>query len=325
MIISQTPFRVSLAGGGTDLREFYEHEVGAVLSTTIDKYMYIAVNRRFDDTIRLSYSKTEIVERASQIQHPIVREALALVGIETGIEITSVADVPAGTGVGSSSSFTVGLLNALYAFRGVHVSAERLARDACLLEIERLGEPIGRQDQYAAAHGGLLFLQFQADDSVRVDPVVCRAETRRELEARLQVFYVGGPRKAASVLTAQKRETRSKLEWLTTMRDLAGQMRDVLVSGQRLHRVGEMLHESWMVKRRLAEGISTPEIDAAYDRARQAGALGGKLLGAGGGGFLLLFVEAQNRERVRAALAPLRELPISLEPQGSRIVFVGGM
>jgi len=322
VIISRTPFRVSFAGGGTDLRAFYGHEPGAVTSTTIDKYMYITVNKRFDHTVRVSYSKTEIVETADEVQHPLVREALKKTGILNGIEVTSISDIPAGTGFGSSSSFTVGLLNALYAYTGLHAPPERLAAEACEIEIDIVGEPIGKQDQYIAAYGGLQHIRFNPDESVFVDPVVCTKERKDALSARLMLLYTGVTRSAREILDEQRKETANKLDYLRQMRDLAGEIRRVLLEGRRLDEFGDLLHEGWMLKRELASGITNELVDAAYERARKAGAVGGKLLGAGGGGFLLLYVPDDRRREVGEALSALREIPFDLEPQGTKIVHV---
>ena len=324
MIISRTPFRISFAGGGTDLAAFYREEKGAVTSSTIDKYVYITVNKRFDSTLRISYSKTEIVDNADQVQHRIVREALRLTGLKQGLEITSIADLPAGTGMGSSSAFTVGLLNALHAYAGRHTSAAQLAEEACRIEIDILGEPIGKQDQYASAYGGLNHVEFNPDGTVYVNPVISRRETREELGLNLMLFYTGVTRSASAVLAKQREDTAAKLAVLREMRDISGRMAKVFQAGRRLHEFGELLHEAWLLKRSVTSGISNPDIDRWYEAAREGGALGGKLLGAGGGGFLLFFVERQNRRAVAERLADLRELPFRLEPEGSKIIYVGG-
>lgn len=325
MIISRTPFRVSFAGGGTDLKSFYEKEKGAVTSSTIDKYMYITVNKRFDHTIRVSYSKTEIVETVDEIEHPIVREALKLVGISGSMEITSMADIPSGTGVGSSSSFTVGLLNALYAYKGQYASAERLAREACELEIDILGEPIGKQDQYAAAYGGLQHMQFNPDQSVFVDPVICTKEAKDKLCSNLMLFYTGIKRDAREILKKQNENTHEKFDILKKMRDLSYRINEILIRGKNLHEFGEVLHEGWVYKRQLVSDISNSDVDRFYEKALSAGALGGKLLGAGKGGFILLYCEKQNQSKVKEALNGLREVPFNFELQGSKIIYVGGM
>ena len=324
MIISRTPFRVSFVGGGTDLPDFYRFKPGAVVSTAIDKYMYITVNKRFDDTIRVSYSKTEIVNRVAEIKHPIVREALKLVAITKAIEIVSIADVPAGTGLGSSSSFTVGLLNALYAYRGVLKSAEELAREACHIEIDILGEPIGKQDQYIAAYGGLRHIQFNPDETVFIEMVMCPKGYKGELSRNLMLFYTGDCRQANSILKEQKANTEQpdKRKILTQMRDLALEMKHCLVNNSALDTFGGLLHQGWMLKRGLVSSISNTQIDEYYDRALAAGALGGKIVGAGGGGFLLLCCPLEKQEKVQEALSRLVPMAFSFEPEGSKIIYV---
>ena len=322
MIISRTPFRISFAGGGSDFPEFFLQAPGAVLSTAIDKYMFIMVTRRFDHTIRVSYSRTETVQTVDEIEHPLVRETLRHLGLTNGLEIVSIADIPARTGLGSSSSFTVGLLHALYTHKGQYVSAERLAAEACHIEIDVLKEPIGKQDQYIAGYGGLQLIQFNPDETVFVDPVICSPQTKTELGANLMMFWTGTSRRAADVLEGQRRRIDENRGVLGELRDISFRMRDVLVRGTTLSGFGGLLHEAWLLKRRLADGITNPSVDACYERARKAGALGGKLVGAGAGGFLMLFVERQNQSAVRAALPELRELPFGLEAQGSKIVYV---
>lgn len=305
------------------MQAYYKNGYGAVISSAVDKYMYIHVNKRFDHTIRVSYSKTEIVEKVDEIRHPIVREALKLVGVTQGVEVTSAADVPAGTGMGSSSSFTVGLLNALYAYIGKHTDAETLASQACQIEIDILKEPIGKQDQYIAAYGGLQYIRFNADETVFVDPVICSKDIKCRLGNRLMMFYTGLIRSAGEILSKQKSETAKKIEDLTKMRDLAGRMREVLThDDNNLDKFGELLHEGWMLKRGIVSDISNDIINSYYERALKAGAIGGKLLGAGGGGFILLYCPENKQEDVRKELAELKELPIKLEPQGSKIIYV---
>ncbi len=322
MIISRTPFRISFAGGGTDFPEFFSREDGAVTSSAIDKYMHVMVNRRFDDTIRVSYTKTEIVEEIEAIQHPIVRECLNLLDVREGLEIVSVADIPAQAGLGSSSSFTVGLLNALHAFRGEHASAGRLAEEACHVEMDLVGEPIGKQDQYIAAFGGLRHIAFCRSGEVSVEPIICGRDLRQSLSERLLLFFTGKTRPASVILSEQRRVTPGKTDVLRRLRDLAVLARNVLIEGRDLRTFGEILHEGWVVKRGIVDGITNEEIDGLYDRAREAGAIGGKLLGAGGGGFLMLYVEPEAQPRVRAALAGTREVSFKLDPHGSRIIFV---
>lgn len=323
MIISRTPFRVSFVGGGTDLPSFYARYQGAVVSMTIKKYVYITVNKRFDDTLRLSYSKTEIVNALDAVQHPLFRETLRFAETHAGIECTSIADIPSGTGLGSSSSFTVGLLHALHAFQGRHKTAEDLAEEACHLEIDVLGEPIGKQDQYAAAFGGLRRFRFNEDGSVYVDPVICQHETKRVLFEHLLFFYVGGNRDAREILEEQSKQTVRNIEYLRRLRALVDRFHLVLVRGTGLTELGELLHESWLCKRQLAESVSNSRVDEYYDRARAAGALGGKLLGAGQSGFLLLFCPPSAKAAVREALHDLREVEFGFEPEGSKIIYVG--
>lgn len=323
MIISRTPFRISFVGGGTDLRDFYSREYGAVISATIDKYMYITVNKRFDHTIRASYSRTEIVDHVTELKHPIIREALKLTGIEHGIEITSVADIPAQTGLGSSSAFTVGLLNALYAYKGIFRSAQELAEEACHIEIDLLKEPIGKQDQYAVAFGGMSHIQFNADETVFVNPIICPREVKKELKENLLLFYTGQTRQASSVLSEQKSNIGKRLDTLNSMRDMVEDFRVKMLEGKNLSDIGIILHEGWEYKKKMAGGISNSDIDDYYNIARDNGVLGGKILGAGGGGFLLFFCERHNQQRVRDVLSKLREIPFDFEPQGSKIIFVG--
>lgn len=323
MIISRTPLRVSLMGGGSDLPAFYRTEPGVVVNTTIDKYIYITVNRAFDHNIRASYSKTENVDHVDKVAHPLIREAMRHTGVVQGVEITSIADVPSrGTGLGSSSAYLVGLLNALWAFKGVHASARRLAEEACHIELDVLGEPIGKQDQTIAAYGGLQQIRFNPDESVFVNPVICHKKTREALERHLVLYYTGITRSASEILARQTENTEDKREVLRRMVQMADEVYDILCSNRRLDRIGELLHRSWESKRELAAGITNAEVDRLYAAARQAGALGGKLTGAGGGGFLMLWIEPQNHDRVREALAPLRAFPIRLEPQGSKIIYI---
>ena len=325
MIISRTPFRVSFVGGGTDLPSFYSRhpEGGAVISMAVSRYVYITVNRRFDETLRLSYSRTEIVDDLESVKHPLFREALRATGVVRGIEATSIADIPSGTGLGSSSSFAVGLLHALHAFQGRHKTAEDLADEACHVEIDVLGEPIGKQDQYAAAFGGLRRYRFNSDGTVFVDPVICSEETKGRLFEHLMFYYLGGSRDARQILESQSKQTADKLEHLERMRALVDGFHDVLVTGSDVRQLGEILHESWLCKRQLAENVSNSRVDELYDCARSAGALGGKLLGAGQAGFLMLFCPPGEQSRVREKLDGLREVRMSFEPEGSKIIYVG--
>jgi D-glycero-alpha-D-manno-heptose-7-phosphate kinase len=325
MIISRTPLRISFVGGGSDLPAFYHQEGGAVVSTTINKYIYITVNPKFDDKIRASYSRTEIVDHVGELKHELIREALKLVRIDRGIEITSISDIPSrGTGLGSSSTYTVGLLNALYAYRNYFAGAERLAREACIIEIERCGKPIGKQDQYIAAYGGLKFICFNSDGSVFIDPVVCAPETRKRLQEGLLMLYTGLVRNAGDILREQSHNTLTDKEKRTSLRRmvaLAEQMRDALLRND-LGGFGEVLHAGWIEKRKLASGITKPCIDEWYERARAHGAIGGKILGAGGGGFLLLYAPPERHPEICEALPELRPIDFCFSQQGSKLIYV---
>ncbi|RVU17534.1 GHMP kinase [Methylobacterium oryzihabitans] len=324
MIISRTPLRMSFVGGGSDMPDFYRRHGGAVLSTAIDKYIHVTVNRKFDGGIRVAYSSTEEVDRVADIQHRLVRAAFEMLELSGGVEITTIADVPSrGTGLGSSSSFTVGLLHAMSAYLGRYVSAEELGRRACEIEIDRCGEPIGKQDQYAAAFGGLNLIEFKADDSVLVSPVIMPPGLRETLERRILVFYTGITRGAASILREQSAAIagdHAKRAALARMVDLAYGLREELQCG-RLDSFGEILDENWRLKKTLASGVSTPEIDTWYAAARAAGALGGKILGAGSGGFLVFYAPEDRHPSVERALPALRRVQTRFEPLGSRIIF----
>lgn len=325
MIISRTPFRVSFAGGGSDLPAYYREHGAAVVSTAINKYIYVTVNKRFDDSIRLSYTRTEIAERLDDVKHEIVRAALRKTGIERGVEITTIADIPAGTGLGSSSTLTVGLLHALHAYADRFSGAERLAREACEIEIDTLGQPIGKQDQYAAAYGGLNFIRFNRDESVLVEPIICQPATRRRLVESLLLFYTHMQRRSSDILTEQVGKTRKGLanRELGLLVRLAEELRESLCDN-RPEAMGKLLHRSWMIKRQIASGISDPQIDEWYKAALDAGAEGGKILGAGGGGFLLLYCEPERQGEVvrRMEALGLRQIDFSFEGEGSRIIYV---
>jgi D-glycero-alpha-D-manno-heptose-7-phosphate kinase len=324
MIISRTPLRMSFVGGGSDLPVFYHRFGGAVVSTAIDRYIYITVNKKFDERIRISYSRTEEARTVERIKHPLVRESMKLLGITGGVEITSVADIPSkGSGLGSSSSFTVGLLNALHAFAGRHAGSEQLARDACEIEIERCGEPIGKQDQYAAAFGGLNFIRFNPDDSILVEKIICRRETIQQLQTHTIIFYTGITRSASAILKHQQTAMAGEKKTQAVMRKmvlLAQNLRDELQQN-RAGAFGEIIHEGWLLKKSLTAGITTNVIDDWYAKARQAGAVGGKLLGAGAGGFLMFYAPPEKHEAIERALK-LRRMDFRFEPQGSRIIFV---
>ncbi len=316
---------MSFVGGGSDLPVFYRKFGGAVVSTAIDRYVYLQVNKKFDDRIRVSYSRTEEAKSVDRIKHPLVREAMKTVGLAGGVEITSVADIPArGTGLGSSSAFTVGLLHALHAYRGQFASAERLGRESCEIEIDRCGEPIGKQDQYAAAYGGFNFIRFNPDDTVSVEPIICRRETITRLQDKILVFYTGLTRSASSVLKSQQTAMASQKKKQATMLrmvELAGTLKSELEQNN-LDALGEIIHENWELKRSMTGQISNRRIDAWYAKARKAGAIGGKLLGAGSGGFLMFYAPESRHEAVAKALQDLRPVNFRFEPAGSRIIFV---
>lgn len=325
MIISRTPLRMSFVGGGSDLPVFYRKFGGAVVSTAINQFVYITVNKKFDEKIRVSYSKTEEARTVDRIKHPLVRESMKLLKIDGGMEITSVADIPGrGSGLGSSSSFTVGLLHALHAYAERYASAEQLAREACEIEIERCGEPIGKQDQYAAAFGGLNFIRFHEDDSVSVEPILCKRETLRTIQDHILVFYTGITRSASDVLKHQQSAVASEKKKQSVMRKmvaLAEQMKSEL-QRNRAGAFGEIIHEGWLLKKSLTSGISTDAIDDWYAKARKAGAVGGKLLGAGAGGFLMFYAPPEKHDAITQSLGKLRRMDFKFEPQGSRIIFV---
>ena len=320
MIITQTPLRISFAGGGTDFKDFYEKQYGAVVSTAIDKYIYVIVKERFDDKIRVGYTRTEMVDGVDEIQHELVRESMRMVGIDKGIEVSTMADIPSeGSGLGSSSTVTVGLLNALYAYRGEAVAAETLAQRACQIEIGILGKPIGIQDQYIAAYGGLRHFRFHTGE-VEVNSINLDENARLRLCESLLLFYTGVTRQSVVVLSEQKTNIPMKMPVLIAMRDQADELARLLKLGA-IASLGQTLREGWQRKKQLASGISNPQIDELYELAMSAGAIGGKVLGAGGGGFFLVCVPPENRAAVRKKLAHLRELPINLARDGSKIIF----
>lgn len=325
MIISKTPLRMSFAGGGSDLRDYYQHDHGAVVSSAIDKYVYITVNKKYTDIIRVGYSITEHVKKVKDIKHNLVREALKIVGItKPGIDIVYMSDMlPAhqGSGLGASSSILVGTLNALHAYKGEHVSAETLAQEACKIEIDILGHPIGKQDQYASAYGGLNYIQFNSDESVLVDPLIFKKSIKEELNNNMLLFYTGLNSRSDTILTEQKKKTKNNLQILDKMVDLTNDLKGAL-QGNDLSEFGNMLHKGWIYKRKLSSKISNSTIDKYYEKGKKAGALGGKILGSGGGGFLLFYCEEKNKKKVKKALSKLKETPFKFESQGSKIIYV---
>jgi D-glycero-alpha-D-manno-heptose-7-phosphate kinase len=324
VIITRTPLRISFAGGGTDLPSFYrQYGGGAVTSAAIDKFVHVLVNEKFDRSIRVAYSRTENVERLEQIEHGLFREGLRSTGLTEALEIHTVADIPGeGTGLGSSSTLTVGLLNALYAYRGVLKDPAELAEEACRIEIERLGGTVGKQDQYIAAFGGLQHFEFRPDDTVRASPIPLSAADREALSDHLSLYYTGITRQAEGILKDQDRRTEANQAALRRMREQAGEAREAIL-GCRFERLGALLDEGWQLKRTLSGGISNDAIDRMYGAARAAGAFGGKITGAGGGGFLLLVHPPEQSHQISAALSEWRRLPVRITAEGSRILFVG--
>ncbi len=322
MIICQTPYRASFAGGGTDLPAFYRYEHGAVLSVALRHHMYVTVHKRFENDIRVSYTRTEIAPTVDAVHHELVREAMRATGTAGPIEITTVGDVPAGTGLGSSSTLTVGLLNALAAYHGRTTSAEQLAQEASRIEIELLGHPIGKQDQYAAAFGGMNYIRFNPNGTVDIELVSLRADDLRNFESHFLMLFSETRRSANRILREQSAGTAEKRGTLTEMRDLAQAMRNVLEGEPDLAGFGRLLHEGWELKRSLGFGITNDDIDELYRAARDAGAMGGKLLGAGGGGFILLFAPPERHAAILDKLGNPKQLSFETDPHGSRIVFV---
>ena len=317
----QTPLRISLLGGGSDFPDYYKNNYGAVLTTAIDKSVYVVVKKRFDKKIYINWSKKEIVDKADDIEHELVRCAMILTGVDGGIEITMLSDVPSeGTGLGSSSSITVALLHAFYTYRGVLVTAEQLANEACHIEIEMLGKPIGCQDQYICAYGGLRFISFDKS-GVFVESVTCNKQ--RELNENLMLFHTGVSREAKNILSEQKNKIENNISILKQMADLAVQGKHYLFEGD-IDDIGKLLDDNWNLKKKLASKIDSQEIEDIYNLAKKAGAIGGKVIGAGGGGFVLLYVKNVDKENIRKALKAYRELPFKFSPMGSRVIFMQG-
>ncbi|MGN6751985.1 MAG: GHMP family kinase ATP-binding protein [Intrasporangium sp.] len=321
MIITQTPLRVGLVGGGTDLPDYYREHGGRVLNAAIDKYVYVVVKQRFDDEIYVNYSTKEIVSRVEDLEHELVREALHMTGIRGGVEITTLADIPsAGSGLGSSSAVTVGLLHALFTYQGHQLTAEELAERACTIELDRCRKPIGKQDQYAAAFGGVCDMQFGPGDRVTVDQLPLDASRRRQVQDELLLFFTGITRKADPILGEQRANIASRLPQLAQLRDLAGEAANGLREGE-ISALGVAMNKSWAAKRELASGVSNTQIDSAVEAALSAGASGAKVTGAGGGGFLLVVCPLENQRAVREQLSAMRELPIKIDPFGSRVIL----
>lgn len=323
MIISRTPLRISFTGGGSDMSAYYRKFSGAVISTSIDKYIYINVNKKFDDGIRLSYSKTEEVSSRDHLEHKLVKSTLEFLDINGGVEITSIADIPSrGTGLGSSSSFTVGLLNALNAFKSTYTSPADLGKNACHIEIEMCSEPIGKQDHYAAAYGGFNFIEFKEDDSVLVTPIICKSQIIKSIEDNIIVFYTGITRSASDILLVQSEAINSSLDKQGIQKKMVELTIDLKneLQNNNLDNFGKILHENWVLKKSLVNAISSEGIDELYEKARRAGATGGKILGAGAGGFLLFYAPPENHEAIRKELEMLKEVKIKFDINGSQII-----
>lgn len=319
MIVVQTPLRVSFLGGGTDFEDFYSNYGGAVLSTAIDKCVFVIVKERFDDAVYVNYSKKEIVDDFTQLEHELVRESMRISGVTNGIEVTTLADIPTeGTGLGSSSSVTVGLLQALTAYKGELMTSEALAKGACHVEIDVLRKPIGKQDQYIAAYGNLRLIEF-SKNGIEVEKIELSPQNRKRLNDSLLLFYTGMTRKSSTILSEQKANINGRLEVLNEMKRLTYKARDAIVEGA-FNEFGEILHRGWELKKKLASKISNPELNEMYEAARKAGAIGGKITGAGGGGFLLLYCPNGSQDEVRSTIK-LRELHFRFERDGSKVIF----
>ena len=323
MIIVQTPLRVSFFGGGTDFPSFYLSEGGCVLTSAIDKYIFVIIKRRFDDKLRIGYTRTELVDSVEQIEHELIRKSLQKTSLKKGVEIITMGDIPAGSGLGSSSTVTVGSLNAMYRFQNENVTVEELAREACDIEINQLSKPVGIQDQYIAAYGGLRFFEFTTDGSVKSARINLGFDLNQRLNESLLLFFTGITRKSDTILSEQKNNIDHRLPILRKMKEITYAAKDELISGN-LDALGHFLDESWQLKKQLASKISNGKLEGYYEKARAAGAIGGKITGAGGGGFLLLYCPFDRREAVRAALSELREIPFNLEMDGTKVVFDNG-
>lgn len=327
MIISKTPLRMSFFGGGTDFKTYYENSrygYGTVISTALDMYVYITVNKRFDDKIRVVYYGNELVDCVDEVEHDIIRNALKLAGIEKGIEIIYSADIPlssAGIGLSSSSALAVGVMHVLHAYKGEQVSPEQLAREACHIEIDCIGQRIGIQDQFAVSYGGFRVYRFSADGNVSAEPVACRREYLNRLKGDLMLFYTGQGRDSRKILSEQSETIDRKMDRLDELVETVERCQQSLYRGE-IEQWGVELDRAWQIKKAFAQGISTPEIDRMYETAKQAGALGGKILGAGGGGFMLLYVPGERQPAVSEALKMYRQIDFCFEPFGSRIIFM---
>jgi D-glycero-alpha-D-manno-heptose-7-phosphate kinase len=320
MIIVQTPLRVSFFGGGTDFPSFFRSEGGCVLTSAIDKYIFVTIKQRYDPKLRIGYTQTEMVDSVDEVRHELVREALRQTGLCQGIEISTMGDIPSASGLGSSSTVTVGSLHAMYTYLGEMVSAERLACEACEIEIDRLGKPIGIQDQYIAAYGGLRFLEFTPEGQVLNRKVELDGTLRRRLNERLLLFFTGVTRQSQTILSEQQANIGERTAVLRQLKDMAHTALIELQMGN-LDAIGYLLHESWQLKKQLASKISNGALDDMYTAARRAGAIGGKITGAGGGGFLLLYCPFDKQEAVRIALRGFQEFPFQLAQDGTKVIL----
>jgi len=324
MIITRTPFRISFAGGGTDIRAFYSAEPGQVISTSINKYIYVVVKKQIgivEHKFRINWSKVEFKDRIEDIEHPIVREALNMFGIDFPIEITTFTDIPGQTGLGSSSAFTVGLVHALHALKGEIVTKHTLATEAAHIEVDLLGRSMGKQDHFASAYGNLNIFTFTSDEQVLVEPVLYQAKTKKCIENNLLLFYLKTKRDASKVLEIQERETINKMDELRAMKNLVEPLKEIFSTGAELNNFGEILDQGWIIKSQLTKHVSSLVIDKYYQKAKKYGAIGGKVLGAGGGGFLLLYVEQKNQQKVKDQLSDLYCLPVEFDNSGTRITY----
>jgi D-glycero-alpha-D-manno-heptose-7-phosphate kinase len=323
MIISKTPLRISFVGGGSDMASFYKTEPGAVISTTINKYVYVALNKKFDNKIRMSYSETETVDNVSDLKHNLARETLKFLNVKKGIEISSIGDIPSGTGLGSSGAYTVGLINALAHYKGIRLTTEQLAQYASIIEIKKVNRPIGKQDQYAEAYGNLNYIQFNSDESVIVEPITLSPAKRKQLENNLLLFYTGKREFAEKILAKQNVKLKKSIDKKHIMSEMVGIAKKLKYELNRgkIDAFGELLHENWLLKKKLTGGISNQQIDNWYDIAIKKGAVGGKICGAGGRGFLLLYAPEQSHKKINSALSKLQPVDFSFVREGSTIVY----
>ena len=325
MIISKTPLRISFCGGGTDIKNFWSTEQGKVLASAIDKYIYVIIKSRFDDDIVLNYTKREVVSNVLDLKHDLVREALKKTGVRSGVEIWTPSDIPSkGSGLGSSSTLTVGLLNAFYTFKSVQVEAENLAREACEIEIDILGKPIGKQDQYIAAYGGMHEISFNSDDVVSLNPIDANNRRKKILESNILLLFTGITRESKDILRDQKNKMPKNRATLRKMKSQVLELKKLLESNQKLDDVGRILNDAWNYKRELSRSITNTQIEQMYRKALLSGALGGKICGAGGGGFLMIYVTKDEKEMFRKSMGNYQELEFEFSSSGSNIIFNDG-